>query len=107
MKFDISKYLKKYKLPVNKFLAKLSDDHIKTQKKFNKQAYQELLENCSDALIDQDLMETERKMKLKRPESKKDRPVSPFKFKMMWTPDGKPLKTLESLMDYVYEKWQF
>ena len=52
IKFDISKSIQKYRLPVNKFLAKLSDDHIKVQKKFNKQAYSELLEKCSDSLID-------------------------------------------------------
>lgn len=78
----------------------MSDDHINTQKKFNKQAYQELLEQCSDALIDGEQLETERKVHLKKNSQnmspvEKERPVSPFKFKMMWTPDGKALKTLD------------
>jgi hypothetical protein len=34
------------------------------------------------------------------------RPRSPPKFKMMWTPQGEPVRTLEELMDYVFDRWQ-
>ena len=82
IKLDISKYIKKYKVPEPK-MATVPEDVLRAQRVFYRQSFIELLETCSESMIQNE----------------------GEKFRAMWTPDGEPLKTMESIMDYIFTRF--
>ena len=64
-------------------MAIVPEDVLRAQRVFYIQSFIELLETCSEHII------------LKDGE----------KYRAMWTPDGEPLKTMESIIEYIFKRF--
>lgn len=84
-KMNIQEIINKYQIEKPAYMKHVTQQHLQMKAQFEKRAYKELLEYCSDHLFNQKDEQDPSRRKV---------------FKTMFTLDGQPLETLKDLKEY-------
>ena len=84
-KMNLQEIISKYDIKRPGYMKHETREHKEMKLNFQKRAYKELLEYCSDHILNQ---------------AEENDPTRRKAFKMLYTPDGAPLKTLDEIRNY-------